>query len=109
MSGQSAGATMSSGLREGVVRLEVTTKVTLGVLALASGVYTYLGVRDLLNGNATVVFFAAVIYSVAVSIGIYAFWTFLIRFLPHVRGGGSRGLLFGCMGLGALMIVAMSA
>ena len=79
------------------------------VLALASGVYTYLGVRDLLNGNATVVFFAAVIYSVAVSIGIYAFWTFLLRFLPHVTENRSRGLLFGCMGLGSLMIIAMSA
>lgn len=49
---------MSLVLREGVQRLEVTTRVTLAVLALASGVYTYLGVRDLLNGNATVVFFA---------------------------------------------------
>lgn len=100
---------MSTALREGVQRLEITTRVTLGVLALASGVYTYLGVRDLLNGNATVVFFAAVIYSVAVSIGIYAFWTFLMRFLPHVRDVTSRGLLFGCMLLGSLMIIAMSA
>jgi hypothetical protein len=100
---------MSLVLREGVQRLEVTTRVTLGVLALASGVYTYLGVRDLLNGNATVVFFAAVIYAVAVSVGIYAFWTYLMRFLPHVRDGRSRGLLFACMALGSLMIVAMSA
>jgi hypothetical protein len=100
---------MSTALREGVQRLEITTRVTLGVLALASGVYTYLGVRDLLNGNATVVFFAAVIYSVAVSIGIYAFWTFLMRFLPHVRDVTSRALLFGCMLLGSLMIIAMSA
>jgi hypothetical protein len=100
---------MSPALREGVQRLEITTRVTLGVLALASGVYTYLGVRDLLNGNATVVFFAAVIYSVAVSIGIYAFWTFLMRFLPHVRDVTSRALLFGCMLLGSLMIIAMSA
>ncbi len=100
---------MSTALREGVQRLEITTRVTLGVLALASGVYTYLGVRDLLNGNATVVFFAAVIYSVAVSIGIYAFWTFLMRFLPHVRDVTSRALLFGCMVLGSLMIIAMSA
>ena len=61
---------MSTALREGITRLEVTSRVTLGVLALASGVYTYLGVRELLNGNATVVFFAAVIYSVAVSVGI---------------------------------------
>lgn len=100
---------MSTALREGVQRLEITTRVTLGVLALASGVYTYLGVRELLNGNATVVFFAAVIYSVAVSIGIYAFWTFLLRFLPHVRDVSSRSLLFGCMGLGSFMIIAMSA
>jgi hypothetical protein len=100
---------MSSALRDGVGRLEVTTRVTLGVLALASGVYTYLGVRDLLNGNATVVFFAAVIYSVAVSVGIYAFWTFLLRFLPHVRDRQGRSLLFACMALGALMIMAMSA
>ena len=100
---------MSVVLRDGVHRLEVTTRVTLGVLALASGVYTYLGVRDLLNGNATVVFFAAVIYSVAVSIGIYAFWTYLISFLPHVRDSRSRMMLFACMGLGSLMIVAMSA
>jgi hypothetical protein len=100
---------MSIALRDGVSRLEVTTKVTLGVLALASGVYTYLGVRDLLNGDATVVFFAAVVYSVAVSVGIYAFWTFLIRFLPHVQDKTSRGLLFACMGLGSMMIIAMSA
>jgi hypothetical protein len=100
---------MSAQLREGVQRLEITTRVTLGVLAVASGVYTYLGVRELLNGNATIVFFAAVIYSVAVSVGIYAFWTFLLRFLPHVRDISSRSLLFGCMGLGALMIIAMSA
>src|SRR5688572_5041938 len=99
---------MSIILRESVQRLELTSRVTLGVLALASGVYTYLGVRDLLNGNATVVFFAAVIYSVAVSIGIYAFWTFLLRFLPHVRDFASRALLFGCMLLGSLMIIAMS-
>ncbi len=40
---------MSTALRQGVQRLEVTTQVTLGVLALASGVYTYLGARQLLN------------------------------------------------------------
>ena len=100
---------MSIALRDGVSRLEVTSRVTLGVLALASGVYTYLGVRELLNGNATVVFFAAVIYSVAVSVGIYTFWIFLMRFLPHVQDSKSRSLLFACMGLGSLMIIAMSA
>jgi hypothetical protein len=100
---------MSTALREGVQRLEVTLRVTLGVLALASGVYTYIGVRELLNGNATFVFFAAVIYSVAVSVGIYAFWSFLMRFMPHVRDNRGRGMMFGVMVLGSLMIIAMSA
>lgn len=100
---------MSTALREGVQRLEITMRVTLAVLALASGVYTYLGVRELLEGNATVVFFAAVIYSVAVSIGIYAFWSFLMRLMPHVLDQMSRLLLVGAMLLGSLMIIAMSA
>ena len=82
---------MSLALRDGVTRLEITTRVTLAILALASGVYTYIGVRELLNGNATLVFFAAVIYSVAVSVGIYAFWTYLMRFMPHVRERAGRG------------------
>jgi hypothetical protein len=63
---------MSTALTEGVERLQTTARVTLGVRALASGVYTYLGVRELLNRNATIVFLAAIIYSVAVSVGIYA-------------------------------------
>lgn len=104
-----AAISMSLVLRDGVSRLETTSRITLAILALASGVYTYLGVRDLLNGDATIVFFAAVIYSVAVSVGIYAFWTFLMRFLPHVREQASRALLFGCMVLGSLMIIAMSS
>ncbi|MEX0751466.1 MAG: hypothetical protein WD073_00880 [Xanthobacteraceae bacterium] len=100
---------MSTGLREGVQRLEVTMRVTLAVLALASGVYTYLGVRHLLNGNATIIFFAAVIYSVAVSVGIYAFWSFLMGFLPHIRQLHGRVMLVGCMVLGSAMIIAMSS
>ena len=54
-------------------------------------------------------FFAAVIYSVAVSVGIYAFWVFLMHFMPHVTYRAGRGLMFGCMLLGSLMIVAMSS
>src|SRR4051794_25716682 len=96
-------------LSSGVARLEVTLKLTTAILALAAGVYTYLGVRELLNGSPTTVFFAAVIYSVAVSVGIYAFWVFLVSFMPHVTGRGGRGLMFGCMALGSLMIVAMSS
>ncbi|MBR1188785.1 hypothetical protein JQ634_28530 [Bradyrhizobium sp. AUGA SZCCT0240] len=96
-------------LSKGVSRLEATLKLTTAILALAAGVYTYLGVRELLNGSPTTVFFAAVIYSVAVSVGIYAFWIFLMQFMPHVTGRGGRGLMFGCMLLGSLMIVAMSS
>jgi hypothetical protein len=96
-------------LSKGVARLEVTLKLTTAILALAAGVYTYLGVRELLNGSPTTVFFAAVIYSVAVSVGIYAFWVFLMTFMPHVVSRGGRGLMFGCMLLGSLMIVAMSS
>src|SRR3954470_19676815 len=96
-------------LSRGIIRLETTLKLTTAILALAAGVYTYLGVRELLNGSPTTVFFAAVIYSVAVSVGIYAFWVFLMQFMPHVTGRAGRGLMFGCMALGSLMIVAMSS
>src|ERR1700712_2609791 len=96
-------------LSRGVARLQVTLKLTTAILALAAGVYTYLGVRELLNGSPTTVFFAAVIYSVAVSVGIYALWVFLMHFMPHVTHGVGRGLMFACMLLGSLMIVAMSS
>ena len=96
-------------LSEGVGRLEGILKLTTAILALAAGVYTYLGVRELLNGSPATVVFAALIYSVAVSVGIYAFWTFLMQFMPHVTGRGGRGLMFGCLLLGSLMIVAMSS
>src|SRR4051794_1577928 len=96
-------------LSRGVSRLETTLKLTTAILALAAGVYTYLGVRELLNGSPTTVFFAAVVYSVAGSVGIFAFWFFLMQFMPHVTGRSSRGLMFGCMLLGSLMIVAMSS
>lgn len=100
---------MSNVLRSGLARLETTTRVTLAILALASGVYTYLGVRDLLDGTASIVFLGAIVYSVAVSVGIYAFWSYLMRFLPHIRQAGARGLLFIAMGIGSLMIIAMSS
>jgi len=84
-------------------------RLTLGVLALASGVYTYLGVRDLLDGSTVLTFFAALIYSSAVSVAIYAFWSFLLRFMPHMRDAASRVWLTLAMALGSLMIVAMSS
>jgi hypothetical protein len=104
-----AQSSTSAVLANGVSRLAVTLKLTTAILALAAGVYTFLGVRELLNGSVTTVFFAAVIYSVAVSVGIYAFWVFMMQFMPHVVSAGGRGLMLGCMLLGSLMIVAMSS
>ncbi len=100
---------MARPLREGIDALQLTTKIALAVLALASGVYTYIGVRDLLDGSPTVVFLGALIYSAAVSVGIYAFWIFLIRLMPHVRYAGHRRALVGAVVLGSAMIVAMSS
>ncbi|MEM8744837.1 MAG: hypothetical protein AAGF14_09410 [Pseudomonadota bacterium] len=100
---------MSHALRGGLDRLEITTKITLAVLALASGVYTYLGVRGLLSGTSSLVFFGAIIYSAAVSVGIYAFWSYMIRFLPHIRHADARRMLYGAMVLGSAMIIAMSS
>ena len=96
-------------LRSHIAGLETMTRFVLATLALASGVYTYLGVRSLLDGSATVVFFAAVIYAVSVSVAIYGFWTYLIRFLPEMRDGGSRLSLLFIMAIGSAMIVAMAS
>jgi len=96
-------------LKQHIASLETMTRFVLATLALGSGVYTYLGVRSLLDGSATVVFFAAVIYSVSVSVAMYGFWTYLIRFLPEMRDAGSRLALCGIMAVGAAMIVAMAS
>lgn len=96
-------------LQDGVSAVETMTRFALAVLALASGVYTYIGVRSLLDGSPTAVFFAAMIYSVSVSIAIYAFWSYMARFYPHVTGPSARGAMLGVMALGCAMIIAMSS
>ncbi|MBE7732724.1 hypothetical protein [Devosia faecipullorum] len=96
-------------LHETVRSVETMSRFALAVLALASGVYTYLGVRGLLDGSASFVFFAAIIYSVAVSVAIYAFWTYMMRFIPLVVGGVQRLGLFVTMAVGCCMIIAMSS
>jgi len=96
-------------LQETVKGVETMTRFALAVLALASGVYTYLGVRGLLDGTATFVFFAAIIYSAAVSVAIYAFWTFMLRFVPLVTSAAGRVGLFLTMAVGCFMIMAMSS
>ncbi|MBP0617027.1 hypothetical protein [Jiella mangrovi] len=103
------GASQSYTLRGQVTRLDATTRITLSVLALASGVYTYLGVRELLDGDETTVFLGAIVYSAAVSVAIYAFWSYLMRFMPHVRQPGGRRMLYIAMAIGSAMIIAMSS
>ncbi len=89
-------------IQETLTGVETMTRFALAVLALASGVYTYLGVRGLLDGTATFVFFAAIIYASAVSVAIYAFWTFMLRFVPIVTSASQRVGLFLTMAVGAL-------
>ena len=99
----------SQRLQDGVAAVETMTRFALAVLALASGVYTYLGVRSILDGSPTAVFFAAIIYSASVSVGIYAFWSYMARFYPHVTTRAGRTAMLGVMALGAAMIIAMSS
>ena len=89
--------------------LESITGAALGVLAVASGIYTYLGVSSLLDDNGALSFFAAVSYSVAVSVGIFVFWSYLMRLLPAVRTAASRIGLLCSMALGSVAIIAMSS
>ena len=103
------GRSNAARLNETAKGIETMTRFSLAVLALASGVYTYLGVRGLLDGSATFVFFAAIIYSAAVSVGIYAFWSFMLRFVPLVISATQRAALFLTMAVGCVMIVAMSS
>ncbi len=102
-------AALSRRLKDHIAALETMTRFVLATLALGSGVYTYLGVRSLLDGSATVIFFAAVIYAVSVSVAIYGFWTYLIRLLPEMRDAGSRLAMLGIMAVGSMMIVAMAS
>ena len=96
-------------LKESLAAVETMTRFALAVLALASGVYTYLGVRSILDGSPTAVFFAAIIYSASVSVGIYAFWSYMARFYPHVTSRSSRTAMLAVMAVGCVMILAMSS
>lgn len=89
--------------------LDSFTPTALGVLAAASGIYTYLGVRTLLEEPGLWTTFAALAYSIAVSVGIFVFWSYLLRLLPAVRGATARIGLFLSMALGAVAIIAMSS
>ena len=89
--------------------LDSFTSAALGVLAVASGIYTYLGVRGLLDDGGALSLFAAVAYSAAVSTGVFVFWSYLLRLLPAMRTAATRMWLTLAMVIGSLAIVAMSS
>jgi hypothetical protein len=89
--------------------LDTFTPAALGVLAIASGIYTYLGVSSLLEDTGAMSFFAAVAYSIAVSVGIFVFWSYMLRLLPAMRNAaGFIGLTISTL-VGSLAIIAMSS
>jgi hypothetical protein len=92
-----------------VLWLDTFTPAALGILAIASGIYTYLGVSSLLEDTGAMSFFAAVAYSVAVSVGIFVFWSFMLRLLPAMRNAAGYIGLTVMMMVGSLAIIAMSS
>ncbi len=96
-------------LRGHLAWLETFTPLALGVLAIASGIYTYIGVSDLLADSRAMSFFAAVAYSVAVSVGIFVFWSYVMRLLPAMEKTAGRLGLFIATLIGSAAIVAMSS
>ncbi|MHA7869485.1 MAG: hypothetical protein ACX93U_18535 [Salipiger thiooxidans] len=106
---QARGVRHARELQDHLSWLESFSGTALGVLAVASGIYTYLGVSSLLDDNGSMTVFAAIAYSVAVSVGIFVFWSYLMRLFPAVRTARARMGLMGAMALGSLAIVAMSS
>ncbi|WP_194097952.1 hypothetical protein [Marivivens aquimaris] len=89
--------------------LDTFSGAALAVLSTASGIYTYLGVSGLLDDTGAFSFFAAAAYSIAVSVGIFVFWSYLMRLLPAMRTTASKIKLTGAMVLGCGAIIAMSS
>ena len=100
---------MARELKKGITDLSTTTSAALGILALASGVYTYIGVKGLLDGSNALTAGAAIAYSIAVSVGIYVFWTYMLRFFPLLRSTHRRVEMLLAMIVGSAAIVAMSS
>lgn len=100
---------MARELRQNVSSLETTLSAALAVLATASGYWTYMGVRGLLDGDGVLAVGGALIYSIAVSVGIYVFWTFMLRFMPLLRERGFRAAMWAAMAVGCVAILAMSS
>ena len=89
--------------------LDTFTPAALGVLSTASGIYTYLGVSTILDDTGALSVVAAIAYSTAVSVGIFVFWSYLLRLLPSMRTSqGYLGLSLATF-VGSAAIVAMSS
>jgi len=89
--------------------LDTFTSAALGVLSIASGIYTYLGVSSILEDTGAMSFFAALAYSIAVSVGIFVFWSYMLKLLPAMRSAaGFVGLTVSLI-VGCLAIIAMSS
>jgi hypothetical protein len=96
-------------LENHLAALSAITPAALGILAVASGVYTYIGVSSLLEDVGAISFFAAIAYSIAVSVGIFIFWSYLLRLLPSMRNAsGYIGLSIATI-VGSCAIIAMSS
>jgi hypothetical protein len=108
-SSRTRGARYARDLEGHIEWLETFSGTALGVLAVASGIYTYLGVSSLLDDTGAMSTFAALAYSVAVSVGIFVFWSYLLRLFPAVTSARARVGLLGAMGLGSVAIIAMSS
>lgn len=106
---QTKGLRTAKELERHLAWLDTFTPAALGVLAIASGIYTYLGVSSLLEDSNAVSLFAAVSYSIAVSVGIFVFWSYMLRLLPSMRSvGGFIGLTVSTI-VGSVAIIAMSS
>jgi len=103
------GARRARALQAHLDWLDTFSGTALGVLATASGIYTYLGVSSLLDDTGAMSSFAALAYSVAVSVGIFVFWSYLLRLFPAVTTARARIGLMGAMALGSVAIIAMSS
>jgi hypothetical protein len=109
LSARARGVRYARELEDHLSWLDTFSGTALGVLAVASGIYTYLGVSSLLDDNGAMSAFAAIAYSVAVSVGIFVFWSYMLRLFPAVRGARARVALLATMGLGSIAIIAMSS
>ena len=86
------------------------TGTLLGILATVSGYFTYLGTLPFLDptGEDWLGRAAAAVFSVGVGVGIFGFWRFAFKLLPHLRGirGVAGGTGITLCGLAVIVCVS---